>query len=55
MDAYYQPVFNAQLQKGLVQVSYTSVAVSDDLEGQALQTVFANKAQINFLHLQNEN
>ena len=50
MDTYYQPVFNAQLQKNLNTVCY----IQGDVDSQAVQMVFANKVQINYLHLQQE-
>lgn len=50
MDTYYQPVFNAQLQKNLNNVCY----IQGDVDSQAVQMVFANKVQINYLHLQQE-
>lgn len=51
MDAYYQPVFNIQLQKSLLQMCY----VSSQVDGQILQDVLADKAQINFLNLHETN
>ena len=47
INSYYMPVFSTQLQDSLSTFCYDSV---DNNEMVYLQTLFANKAQINFLH-----
>ena len=46
INSYYMPVFSTQLQDSLSTFCYDSV---DNNEMVYLQTLFANKAQINFL------